>query len=71
MPQWPEQPQWTPTSSINSGKEYQAADGVTVTDMNIIVENMLYLKKYGGKVNVMSIAATVEGTKLIVKSEEA
>lgn len=71
MAQWPQNPTWHPTSTINSGKEYQAADGVTVDDMNNIIENMIYLKKYGGKVNALKIDATVSGTTLILKSEEA
>ena len=71
MATWPQKPEWTPVSEINTGQQYEAADGVTVGDMNKIVGNMLYLKKYGGRVNVLVADAQVSGNKLILKSKEA
>lgn len=71
MSKWPQQPTWIPTANINEGNQYQSADGVTVADMNNIINNMIYIKKYGGKVNVLAVGATVDGNKLILKSEEA
>ena len=70
MTQWPQNPTWQDASNINKGNQYSDADGVTVTDMNNIINNLLYLKKYGGKVNVLVLDAKVEGTKLIVSSKE-
>lgn len=70
MATWPQKPAWHDISTINAGIKYNAQDGVTVDDMNNIIENMIYLKKYGGKINALSIDATVSGTKLILKSEE-
>lgn len=70
MSAWPTKPTWTPVSAINGGDAYLPADGVTATDMNRIVGNMLYLKKYGGRVNTLVIGATVSGKVLKLKSEE-
>lgn len=71
MADWNQTPTWTDVSSINGGNQYVASDGVTVNDMNNIINNLIYLKKYGHKVNVLAIDATVSGTKLILKAEEA
>ena len=71
MATWPQTPTWNPTSTINEGKQFLPADGVTVSDMNRIIENMIYLKKYGGKVNVLSVDAQVVGTTLKLTSEDA
>lgn len=71
MASWNQNPEWTNTSDINKGNRYAPLAGVTVSDMNKIVHNMLYLKKYGGRVNVLSTSATVEGTTLKLTSEDA
>lgn len=70
MAQWPQKPKWNALGSINAGNEYKPADGITADDMNRIIENMTYLRKYGGKVNVLSIDATVVGTTLKLSSKE-
>lgn len=48
MATWPTTPTWTEPAGINSGNEYAAADGLTATDMNAIVKNIIYLKNNGG-----------------------
>lgn len=71
MAQWPQKPKWNNVSNINAGNKYLPADGITADDMNKIIENMTYLRKYGGRVNVLSIGAVVVGTTLKLTSEEA
>lgn len=71
MPAWSQTPEWHPITSINGGGEFLPSDGVTVDDMNNIIENIIYLKKYGGRVNVLSLNAQVIGTTLKLQSEEA
>lgn len=71
MAGWPAKPQWNSLSTINAGVQYLPVDGVTADDMNKIIENMTYLKKYGSKINVLKIDATVVGTRLKVRSEDA
>lgn len=71
MASWPQKPKWTPVSNINAGVQYTAQDGVTVDDMNNIINNMIYIKKYGSKINTLVLDAKVEGTTLKLKSEEA
>lgn len=46
MPNWPTKPEWIDPANINKGNEYVAADGVTVTDMNSIINDLLYLKAH-------------------------
>lgn len=48
MALWPTEPAWTPPSTLNKGNEYTSQDGVTIADMNAIIENLIYLYKYGG-----------------------
>ena len=48
MPTWPTNPEWIDILNINKGNEYVAADGVTVTDMNAIVNDLLFLYRNGG-----------------------
>ena len=48
MPNWPTNPGWIDILNINKGNKYVAADGVTVTDMNTIVNDLLFLYKKGG-----------------------
>lgn len=71
MASWLQKPTWNKISTINDGQQYNPADGLTAADMNKIIENMTYLKKYGSKVNTLSAQATVSGTKLKLKSQEA
>lgn len=56
MPNWPTNPEWIDLLNINKGNEYVAADGVTVTDMNSIINDLLYLKAHssggGGSTNI-------------------
>ena len=49
MPTWPTNPEWIGILNINKGNKYVAADGVTVTDMNTIVNDLLFLYKKGGQ----------------------
>lgn len=44
---WPSEPVWHDLTDVNLGQQYEGVDGVTVEDMNKIIENILYLKKYG------------------------
>lgn len=71
MANWPQTPEWIPVSNINEGQQYSEQDGITFTDMNNIINNMIYIKKYGGKINVLSIDATVSGKILKINSEGA
>lgn len=71
MSNWSQKPAWTPVAEINNGKKYEAQDGVTYADINSMIENLLYLKKYGGRVNALSIDATVENRVLKLSSKEA
>lgn len=48
MANWPDSPEWSDPKTINSGNQYDAADGVLYTDMNKIISNLLYLKQRGG-----------------------
>ena len=56
MPTWPTKPEWINPANINKGNKYVAADGVTVTDMNSIINDLLYLKAHssggGGSTNI-------------------
>ena len=70
MANWPTTPTWIPVANINQGSKYETSDGVTVNDLNNIINNMLYLKKYGGRVNVLKIDAKVSDHKLVLKAEE-
>lgn len=47
MANWPTSPEWYDPTLINSGKKYTDNDGVVVSDMNAIIEDLLYLKKNG------------------------
>lgn len=71
MASWNQKPEWTPVRQINNGNMYAPGDGITVSDINKIVHNQIYLKKYGGRVNVLSTNATVVGTTLKLNSKEA
>lgn len=49
MATWPNNPSWKNPREINTGEQYNAADGVTIADINTIVENMLWLyNRQGG-----------------------
>lgn len=71
MANWSQTPEWIPVAHINEGNQYVAQDGVTVDDMNNIINNMIYVKKYGGRINTLSTGATVDGHTLKLQSEEA
>lgn len=72
MDQWSQTPAWIPMNNINGGNQYLPQDGVTVKDMNTLINNLMYLKKYGANTAVtLSTNATVVNTTLILKSEEA
>lgn len=67
MANWPTDPSWIEPSTINNGNEYTAADGVTASDFNTIVNNMLYLNKLGVKVpQEKAVTVTENGTQEIV-----
>ena len=49
MTAWPtDSHKWTEAADINGGQMFTPADALTADDMNAIVQNILYLKKYGG-----------------------
>lgn len=48
MSMWPTNPSWTDPTTLNNGKKYGILDGVTASDMNTIIQNLLYLFKEGG-----------------------
>ena len=59
MPNWPTNPEWIDILNINKGSEYVAADGVTVTDMNSIINDLLYLKAHGGGGSIEEYDGTI------------
>ena len=65
MPTWPTKPEWIDPSNINKGNEYVAADGVTVTDMNSIINDLLYLKEHGTGGSVRKITTSAEVLRMI------
>ena len=48
MAEWPKNPAWIEPKIINAENQYNANDGVTVSDMNTIVNDLLYLYINGG-----------------------
>ena len=68
MATWPTKPEWIDPSNINKGNEYVAADGVTVTDMNSIINDLLYLKEHGTGGSVQKITTSVEVLRMISSS---
>lgn len=57
MASWNENPAWINAQNINNGKQYTSADGVTYTDFNAIVQNLLHLKANIPKQEVRMIDA--------------
>lgn len=47
MAQWPTDPSWNLPSQINNGNEYTPQDGLLFSDINKIIQNILYLYSYG------------------------
>lgn len=39
---------WIDPATINGGQEYNSSDGMTIDDINTIIEDLKYLKKHGG-----------------------
>lgn len=60
MAKWPTEPKWTPPSTLNKGNEYTSQDGVTITDMNAIIKNLIYLHKYEGGGSIETYNGEVE-----------
>lgn len=70
MASWPTNPEWLDLTTINSGKQYIAADGVTFSDFNALVNNILYLKNKGVKMpQEKSVAITSNGTRVVLPDE--
>lgn len=70
MAKWPTEPTWTPPSTLNKGNEYASQDGVTITDMNAIIKNLIYLHKYGGTTREDLNAELSEQETLIAELKE-
>lgn len=70
MAAWPQNPTWTKIANINNGQRYTAPDGVTDSDMNAIIQNMIYLKTHGNQINVTTEGAYVSGNTLYLTLEE-
>ena len=70
MAAWPQSPPWNKVSTINQGKKYTAADGVTASDMNKIIQNMIHLKTHGNQINVDASQARIEGDTLYLTLKE-
>lgn len=50
MAAWPEIPEWIDPMNINGGNIFKAADGITFEDLNTLIQNLMYLKEFGGGV---------------------
>lgn len=61
MPTWPTIPTWSDPTEINKGNRYNARDGVTAADLNLIITNLMYLKEYGGLSEYSWLGEYVEG----------
>lgn len=57
---------WTDPSLINDGKEFSANDGVTIQDVNILIEDLLYLYQHGGS----GVALPKYDGEVIIEGEE-
>ena len=45
MATWPDNPSWVnPNNNINGGNKYASVDGVTASDLNNIIKDLIYLK---------------------------
>lgn len=54
---------WVDPTTINQGKEFSASDGVTISDINAIIEDLKYLKENAG---TPSSRKKYDGTVVIV-----
>ena len=67
MANWPDSPSWSDPKTINSGNQYNAADGVLYTDMNKIISNLLYLKQRGGIIPTGTLSIVSNDTYDVTK----
>ena len=49
MAQWPVEPVWKDPSTINNGNQFEPTDGLLYSDLNKIVEDILYLRSIMGQ----------------------
>lgn len=78
MANWPTEPQWTELAALNGGKEFSAGDGLIAYDINAIIKDLLYIKKYGGgsgssdgSTTIISNRNTITVIKAVVRLAEA
>lgn len=62
MAVWPEIPEWQDPTDINKGNLYEAQDGLTFADLNKMLQNLLYLKEFGGGVTPITLEVFKNGT---------
>ena len=72
MAEWPQLPVWTDLEDINRGNQYQASDGITFEDLNNIIQNLLYLYKYGGNIatNTLQVEPTADEQRFVPPEKE-
>lgn len=73
MSTWPTSPEWTDVAQINGGNLYNDNDGVTASDFNAIVENLLYLEQQGvgkPKLQEKEFIADVNNVGTIIQADE-
>lgn len=67
MGNWPVNPPWTDPATINTGNEFESADGLTNEDINKIVKDLIYMYRHGRGTTVVA-NPTVLGDELRLKS---
>lgn len=65
MSTWPTSPVWNDPTLINSGNMYESADGVTASDFNAIIENLMYLVQTDRIIEANSLPTTDIDTKAL------
>lgn len=53
MAQWPENPEWVPARDINGGNTFLPADGLLYSDVNKIVQNLIYMQRRVASIPIM------------------
>lgn len=62
MASWPSDPTWTDPATINGGNQYNAADGVTADDINIMIKDLIYAHLHGGIIPSGTLRISADGT---------